>query len=68
MESYIRFALIEASATIPICRAYPEGASMQTCLDTDRPATGWEPTREEIERDVHDLHGGSLEKFIERVQ
>jgi hypothetical protein len=27
-------------------------------------ATGWEPTRAEIERDVHDLLGGGLEKFI----
>jgi hypothetical protein len=27
-------------------------------------ATGWEPTRAEIERDVHDVLGGSLEKFL----
>jgi hypothetical protein len=27
-------------------------------------ATGWEPTRAEIERDVRDLLGGGLEKFI----
>ncbi len=30
----------------------------------DLAATGWEPTRAEIERDVHDLLGGALEKFI----
>jgi hypothetical protein len=29
-------------------------------------ATGWEPTRAEIERDVRDLLGGGLEKFIGR--
>ena len=29
-------------------------------------ATGWEPTRSEIERDVRDLLGGALEKFIGR--
>jgi hypothetical protein len=29
-------------------------------------ATGWEPTRAEIERDVCDLLGGGLEKFIGR--
>jgi hypothetical protein len=28
--------------------------------------TGWEPTRTEIERDVRDLLGGGLEKFIGR--
>ncbi len=33
---------------------------------TDLAATGWEPTRAEIERDVHDLLGGSLETFIGR--
>lgn len=27
-------------------------------------AAGWEPTREEIQRDVHDLLGGAFEKFI----
>jgi hypothetical protein len=27
-------------------------------------ATGWEPTREEIERDVRDLFGGALEQFL----
>ncbi|MEQ1859319.1 MAG: glucuronate isomerase [Chthoniobacteraceae bacterium] len=32
----------------------------------DLAATGWEPTRAEIERDVHDLLGGALEKFIGR--
>lgn len=32
----------------------------------DIAATGWEPTRAEIERDVHDLLGGGLEKFIGR--
>ena len=29
----------------------------------DLAATGWEPTREEIERDVHGLLGGALETF-----
>lgn len=33
----------------------------------DLARTGWEPTRAEIDRDVHDLLGGSLEKFIGRV-
>ena len=32
----------------------------------DLAATGWEPTRSEIERDVRDLLGGSLETFIGR--
>lgn len=32
----------------------------------DLAATGWEPTRSEIERDVRDLFGGSLERFIGR--
>jgi hypothetical protein len=32
----------------------------------DLAATGWEPTREEIQRDVHGLLGGSLEAFIAR--
>jgi hypothetical protein len=32
----------------------------------DLAATGWEPTRAEIERDVRDLLGGALEKFIGR--
>ena len=32
----------------------------------DIAATGWEPTRSEIERDVGDLLGGSLETFIGR--
>ena len=27
-------------------------------------ATGWEPTRAEIERDVRDLFGGALERFL----
>ena len=31
----------------------------------DLAATGWEPTRAEIERDVHDLLGGALERFLE---
>jgi hypothetical protein len=30
----------------------------------DLALTGWEPTRTEIERDVHDLFGGALERFI----
>ncbi len=30
----------------------------------DLTATGWEPTRTEIERDVHDLFGGALERFL----
>lgn len=30
----------------------------------DLAATGWEPTRAEIERDVHDLFGGALERFL----
>ena len=30
----------------------------------DLAATGWEPTRAEIERDVHNLFGGALERFI----
>ena len=29
-------------------------------------ATGWEPTHAEIERDVHDLFGGALERFLAR--
>ncbi|RYD71692.1 MAG: glucuronate isomerase, partial [Verrucomicrobiaceae bacterium] len=32
----------------------------------DLAASGWEPTREEIERDVHGLLGGSLEEFLKR--
>ena len=32
----------------------------------DLTATGWEPTRAEIERDVRDLFGGSLERFLGR--
>ncbi len=32
----------------------------------DLAATGWEPSRAEIERDVHGLLGGNLEEFIER--
>ena len=31
---------------------------------SDLAASGWEPTRAEIERDVHDLLGGSFEKFV----
>jgi hypothetical protein len=30
----------------------------------DLALTGWEPTREEIERDVRDLFGGALERFL----
>ena len=30
----------------------------------DLAATGWEPTRAEIERDVRDLIGGALERFL----
>jgi hypothetical protein len=30
----------------------------------DLAATGWEPTRSEIERDVRDLLGGALERFV----
>ena len=30
----------------------------------DLGATGWEPTRAEIERDVRDLFGGALETFL----
>jgi hypothetical protein len=30
----------------------------------DLAATGWEPTRPEIERDVRDLFGGALERFL----
>jgi hypothetical protein len=32
----------------------------------DLSATGWEPSRSEIERDVHRLLGGALEEFIAR--
>jgi hypothetical protein len=32
----------------------------------DLAATGWEPTRAEIERDVHELFGGALEHFLAR--
>ncbi len=32
----------------------------------DLAATGWDPTRAEIERDVHGLLGGTLEQFIGR--
>ena len=31
---------------------------------SDLAATGWQPTRAEIERDVHGLLGGALEKFL----
>jgi hypothetical protein len=31
----------------------------------DLAATGWEPTRAEIKRDVRDLLGGALERFLE---
>ena len=30
----------------------------------DLAATGWEPTRAEIERDVRDLFGGAFEQFL----
>jgi hypothetical protein len=30
----------------------------------DLAATGWEPTRAEVERDVHQLLGGALETFL----
>jgi hypothetical protein len=30
----------------------------------DLAATGWEPSRPEIQRDVHDLFGGALETFL----
>ena len=30
----------------------------------DLAATGWEPSRAEIERDVHGLLGGALEGFL----
>lgn len=33
----------------------------------DLAATGWEPTVAEIERDVRDLFGGALERFIGRA-
>jgi hypothetical protein len=33
----------------------------------DLAATNWEPTRAEIERDVKDLFGGALERFIGRT-
>jgi hypothetical protein len=32
----------------------------------DLAATGWEPSRAEIERDVNDLFGGALERFLRR--
>jgi len=32
----------------------------------DLAATGWEPTRSEIERDARDLLGGAFEKFVSR--
>ena len=32
----------------------------------DLAATGWEPTRAEIERDVRDLFGGALERFLKK--
>ena len=32
----------------------------------DLAATGWEPTRAEIERDVQELFGGALERFLAR--
>jgi hypothetical protein len=32
----------------------------------DLAATGWQPTREEIERDVHGLLGGAFEEFVGR--
>jgi hypothetical protein len=31
---------------------------------SDLAATGWIPTQQEIERDVHDLFGGAFEKFL----
>lgn len=34
----------------------------------DLAATGWEPTRAEIQRDVQDLFGGAFEKFCGRQQ
>jgi hypothetical protein len=30
----------------------------------DLAATGWEPTRAEIERDVHELFGDALDRFL----
>jgi hypothetical protein len=30
----------------------------------DLAATGWQPTRQEIERDVRDLFGGAFETFL----
>jgi len=33
----------------------------------DLAATGWEPTRAEIERDTRDLFGGSLERFLGKI-
>jgi hypothetical protein len=33
----------------------------------DLAATGWEPTRAEIERDARDLFGGSLERFLGKI-
>jgi hypothetical protein len=30
----------------------------------DLAVTGWEPTRAEIERDVRDVFGGALERFL----
>ncbi len=33
---------------------------------TDLAAAGWEPSREEIERDVRGLFGGSFEEFLKR--
>ena len=35
---------------------------------TDLAATGWEPTKSEIERDVQDLFGGAFETFCGRQQ
>ena len=32
----------------------------------DLAATGWEPTRAEIERDVREIFGGAFERFVER--
>jgi len=32
----------------------------------DLAATGWQPTRAEIERDVHGLLGGAFEEFLAR--
>jgi hypothetical protein len=39
-------------------------AAVLTEKYTDLAATGWVATRREIERDVHDLFGGSFERFL----